>query len=69
MRAVKILKIVTMANTCEDAQKINLLYISVRNININVRVSVKNCSAVSLKNQVYILPYDPAVALLGIYPM
>ena len=68
MRAVKILKIVTMANTCEDAQKINLLYISVRNININVRVSVKNCLAVSLKNQVYILPYDPAVALLGIYP-
>ena len=57
-----------MANACEDAQKINLPYISVRNRNINVRSSLKNCLAVSLKNEAYILPYDPAVALLDIYP-
>ena len=57
-----------MANACEDTQKINLPYISVRNININVRSSLKNCLAVSLKNEAYILPYDPKVALLDIYP-
>ena len=68
MRTVKIWKIVTMANACEDTQKINLPYISVRNININVRSSLKNCLAVSLKNEAYILPYDPKVALLDIYP-
>lgn len=65
MAKIKKKPILIISNACEIVKKLDLSYIVGRNVNDTA--TQKICLAVSSKLNIY-LPYNPVLALLGIYP-